>query len=40
MSRKYNRIIDDAVMEVSIEKSHYNDEYRYYDAFSTDRGLS
>ena len=25
MSRKFNRIIDDAVMEVSIQKSHYND---------------
>ena len=34
MSRKYNRIIDDTVMEVSIEKSRYNDKSRYYDGFS------
>ena len=25
MSQKYYRIIDDGVMEVSIQKSHYND---------------
>ena len=29
MSRKSNRNIDDAVMEVSIEKSCYNDKFRY-----------
>ena len=40
MSRNYNRIIDDAVMEVSIEKAHYNDKSRYYDGFCADRGLS
>ena len=40
MSRKYNRIIDDAVTEVSIEKSSFNDKSRYCDGFSADRGLS
>ena len=39
MSQKYSRIIDDAVMEVSIEKSHYNDQCDYYDGFSADWGL-
>ena len=38
MPQKYNRINEDAVMEVSIEKSH-NDYYHYYDGFSADRGL-
>ena len=32
--------LDDTVMEVSIEKSQYNDKSRYYDAFSDDRSLS
>ena len=36
MVRKYNRIIEDAEMEVSIEKSLYNDESRYFDGFSAD----
>ena len=36
MSQKYNRIIDDAVMEASIEKSHYNDTSHFYDGFSPD----
>ena len=36
MSRKYIRIIDDAVIEVSIEKSHYNAKSRYYYGFSAD----
>ena len=40
MSGKYNRIIDDAVIEVSIKKSHYNDKSHYYNGFSADRGLS
>ena len=40
MSRKYNRPIDDAVMEVSIEKSPYNNKSPYYDGFSADQGLS
>ena len=42
MYRMYNRIIDDAVMEVSIEKSHFNDKshYMYYVGFSADQGLS
>ena len=41
MSQKYNNmIIEDAVMEVSLEKSHYNDKSRFYDGFSADRGLS
>ena len=34
MSQKYNRIIDDAVTEVSIEKSCYNDKSRYYGGIS------
>ena len=34
MSQQYNRITDDAVIEVSIEKSHYYDKSRYFDAFS------
>ena len=29
MSQKYNRINDDPVMEVSIEKSHYTCSYIY-----------
>ena len=29
MSQKYNSIIDDAIMKVSIEKSHYNDKFHY-----------
>lgn len=29
MSQKYNGIIDDAVMEVSIEKAHYKDKSHY-----------
>ena len=33
MSRKYNWIMDDAVMKVSIEKSHYDDKSHYYDGF-------
>ena len=33
-SRKCNMINDDAVMEVSMEKSHYNNKYHYYDGFS------
>ena len=36
MSQKYNRIIDDAVMEASIEKSRYRLKSRYYDGFSAD----
>ena len=40
MSWKYNRFIENAVMEVSIEKSHYNDKYRYFTGFSGDRALS
>ena len=40
MSRKYNRLIDDTVKEVSIEKFHYDDNSRYYDVFSADWGLS
>ena len=36
MSQKYNRINDDAVKEVSNEKSHYNYKSRYYDEFSAD----
>ena len=39
MSQKYNRIIDDAVMEVSIEKSRYNAKSHYCNGFSADRGL-
>ena len=31
MSQKYNMINNDALMEVSIEKSHYNDKSRYYN---------
>ena len=30
-SRKYRKIIADAVMKVSIEKSRYNDNSHYYD---------
>ena len=40
MSQKYNRIINDAVMEVSIKNPHYNDRSRYYDAFSAELWLS
>ena len=40
MSQKYNRIIDNAEMEVSIEKSRYNDKFRYYSGFCADWGLS
>ena len=40
MSQKYNRMNYDAVTEVSIEKSHYNDKSGYYDGFSADWGLS
>ena len=29
MSQKNDRIIDDTVMEASIEKSRYNDQSRY-----------
>ena len=29
----YNRIIDDTVIEVSIEKSHYSNKSHYYDEF-------
>ena len=36
MSRKYNRIIDDFVMETSIK----NDKSRYYPGFSAHWGLS
>ena len=38
MSGKYNSIIDDPVMEVSIEKSRYYNKSRNYDVFSADRG--
>ena len=31
ISQKYDRMIDDVVMEVSIEKSLYNDKSRYYN---------
>ena len=40
MSRKWNRIIDDVVMEVSIEKSPSHNKFRYYDGFSAEWGLS
>ena len=36
MSQKCNRIIDDVVMEVSIEKSRYNDKSLYCYGFSAD----
>ena len=39
-SWKHNRMLDHSVMEISIEKSHYNDKSRYYDGFSADWGLS
>ena len=39
MCQKYNRIIDDPVMEVSIEESHYNDKSHYYDGFSADQSI-
>ena len=39
MSWKYNGIIDDAEIEVSIEKFHYNDKSHYYDGFSAGWGL-
>ena len=32
--------IDDGVMDVSIEKSHYNNKSRYYDGNCADWGLS
>ena len=35
MPRKYNRIIDDPV----IEKPHYNNKSHYYDGFGADQGL-
>ena len=38
--RKNNGIIDDAVMEVSIEKSHNNDKFHYYYGFVADQCLS
>ena len=40
MSRKFDRIIDYPVMEVSIEKSRYDDKFHYLDGFSADWGLS
>ena len=40
MSLKFNRKIDDPVMEVSIEKSHYYDKSRYLAGFSADQGIS
>ena len=36
MSRKYNRNIHDAVMEVPFKKSHSHDKSRYYNGFSAD----
>ena len=36
MSRKYNMIIDDAVIEGSIEKFHYSHKPRPFDGFSAD----
>ena len=38
-SRKYNRLIDDAVIEVSIDKSRYNDKSHYHIGFSANRAL-
>ena len=35
-SRDYIRIIDDALMEASIEKCCYNDKSRYYVGFNAD----
>ena len=40
MSQKYDRIIDDSIIEVSMEKSHYIDKSHYHDGFSVDWGLS
>ena len=40
MSRKYNGIIYDFLMEASIEKSRYNDKSRCYTGFNADCGLS
>ena len=39
-SQKYNRIVDEAVMEVSIEKSFYCEKSCYNDGFSAERGLA
>ena len=39
MSGKYNRIIYDAVTEVSIDKTHYNTKFCYYNGFIADRDL-
>ena len=36
MHQKYNRIIDGAVMELFIEKSHNLDKPQFYDGFSAD----
>ena len=40
MSQKYNRINNDAVMEISIEMSRYKDKYYNFNGFSADWGLS
>ena len=40
MSRKYNSFIDVTVLEVSIEKSRYNEKSHYHKGFSANRGLS
>ena len=40
MSRKYNRIVDDALMGLSMEKSGYSDKSHYYNGFCADGGLS
>ena len=34
MSQKYNRIIDDPIKDVTIEKTRYNDKSHYHDGFS------
>ena len=39
MSQKYNRIIDGAITEVSIEKSYFNVKSHCYDGFSADAYL-
>ena len=36
MSQKHNRLINDAVLEVSINKSPYKDKSRYCNEFSAD----
>ena len=40
MPQQYNRIIDDAVKEVSIEKPHSNNKSRFFDGINAYRGLS